>query len=170
MFDPTIFDNLKVVVEGAVYDRDLEGELTVINRKDMIDLATMSRHYLITFKLPDQTRACCSWELASTVSQLSSELLVLNKEKMGCSTEITFKMDLDQSSGDVTGLQSIVSNVWGDREIKTKIISDFPETGQNEVEIKLIFNRTIQEEDIDDLLDMFHYMEKTLHLLQANGY
>lgn len=36
MFDPTAFDNLKVIVEGAVYDFDLHGDILVTDRKDMI--------------------------------------------------------------------------------------------------------------------------------------
>ena len=32
MFDPTIYENLKVVFEGAVYDLDLDGHLTVGDR------------------------------------------------------------------------------------------------------------------------------------------
>ncbi len=34
MFDPTAFDNLKVIVEGAVYDFDLHGDILVTDRKD----------------------------------------------------------------------------------------------------------------------------------------
>ncbi|MDF0725751.1 hypothetical protein PY093_03360 [Cytobacillus sp. S13-E01] len=39
MFDPTIFDNLKVVIEGEVYDLDLTGDFLVTNRSDSIDIA-----------------------------------------------------------------------------------------------------------------------------------
>lgn len=47
MFDPTAFDNLKVIVEGAVYDFDLHGDILVTDRKDMMDLASLSRIYHI---------------------------------------------------------------------------------------------------------------------------
>ncbi|MBM7663242.1 hypothetical protein JOC85_004113 [Bacillus mesophilus] len=171
MFDPTIFDNLKVVIEGAIYDRDLEGELEVINRKDVVDLARMSRHYQVTFKLLNHTGTYCSWELSSSVSQLSNELLATpNISKRGCTTDITFFLDLQEVDLKLKDLQVLVSNVWGDREIKIRVISEFPKTTTNQVEMKLLFNRTIHEDDIDDLIHMFHHMEKTLHLLQANGY
>lgn len=49
MFDPTAFDNLKVIVEGAVYDFDLHGDILVTDRKDMMDLASLSRIYHISF-------------------------------------------------------------------------------------------------------------------------
>ncbi|KPV55085.1 periplasmic component, partial [Paenibacillus sp. A3] len=43
MFDPTIFDNLKVVLEGHLYDLDAEQTIRVIGREDFIDLASMKR-------------------------------------------------------------------------------------------------------------------------------
>lgn len=53
MFDPTAFDNLKVIVEGAVYDFDLHGDILVTDRKDMMDLASLSRIYHISFQLTE---------------------------------------------------------------------------------------------------------------------
>lgn len=47
MFDPTIYDNLKTVLEGACYDLDAEGEFLVTGREDLVDLASYSR----TFRL-----------------------------------------------------------------------------------------------------------------------
>jgi hypothetical protein len=52
MFDPTIFDNWKVVVEGAMYDLDREGEAEVIAREDLMDLAGLSRSFRIGVRLP----------------------------------------------------------------------------------------------------------------------
>lgn len=56
MFDPTVFDNLKTVLEGAVYDLDLEGVILVINRNDLVDLAHFSRTYKITFQLQEYSQ------------------------------------------------------------------------------------------------------------------
>lgn len=53
MFDPTVFDNWKVVVEGALYDADREGALIVVGREDLIDLAAMSRSFRISAALPE---------------------------------------------------------------------------------------------------------------------
>ncbi|MBR8645431.1 hypothetical protein KEH51_18565 [[Brevibacterium] frigoritolerans] len=56
MFDPTAFENMKVVLEGAVYDRDFIGDILVINRDDIVNLSTMSRSYKIEMELKKQTR------------------------------------------------------------------------------------------------------------------
>ena len=36
MFDPTAFENLKVIVEGAVYDFDLHGGTTRFNLTEKV--------------------------------------------------------------------------------------------------------------------------------------
>lgn len=52
MFDPTAFDNLKVVFEGAVYDLDLSGDIQILDRKDLFDFAHYDRCYQIRYSLP----------------------------------------------------------------------------------------------------------------------
>ncbi|WP_027415635.1 hypothetical protein [Aneurinibacillus terranovensis] len=54
MFDPTIFENVKVALEGAVYDFDFSGDILVTSRHDRVDLALMSREYRIGFRLKEQ--------------------------------------------------------------------------------------------------------------------
>ena len=49
LFDPTAYENLKVVFEGIVYDYDLNEEITIIERNDYINLADMSRTYNLSF-------------------------------------------------------------------------------------------------------------------------
>ena len=54
MYDPTIFDNLKVAFENQVYDLDnLENEITITNRIDRMDFAVMGREFTIEFTLVD---------------------------------------------------------------------------------------------------------------------
>lgn len=58
MFDPTVFDNLKVVLEGCVYDYDLEDKIVVTGRNDIVDLATLTRTFSIRFmrRRPDESQ------------------------------------------------------------------------------------------------------------------
>ena len=61
MFDPTIFDNMKVILEGYVYDLDFAGKIVVTGRMDRIEMSTMSRTYGIRFK--EQGDGECSAEV-----------------------------------------------------------------------------------------------------------
>jgi hypothetical protein len=171
LFDPTIFDNLKVVVEGAVYDKDLEGDIKVIDRRDIIDLANMSREYIICFQLLDQFQSKCTWQLSSTIGQLANELLAsTDHSKSGCTTAVKFNVQLPNEEHEFQTIESLISSVWGDRDIEITVLSSLPTTGFVQMKLKIKFNRIILEEDIDDLMIMFDYMEKTLQLLQQNGY
>ena len=51
LFDPTAFENIKVVIEGEIYDRDLSGEIFVTDRNDWFNSAKLSRKYEISFGL-----------------------------------------------------------------------------------------------------------------------
>ncbi|GAA3327145.1 hypothetical protein GCM10020331_065930 [Ectobacillus funiculus] len=76
MFDPTVFENLKVVAEGAVYDLDLAGAILVTNRRDVIDLASMSRTYSIAFMLRDaEYDITALFSLTADVKNLAGEIL-----------------------------------------------------------------------------------------------
>ncbi|MFZ3590905.1 hypothetical protein ACOI1C_17015 [Bacillus sp. DJP31] len=171
MFDPTIFDNLKVVIEGAVYDQDLEGRLNVIDRSDRIDLAIMSRKFYLFFQLPNQTRSTCRWELTSTLDQLSNEILAKSDlTGQGCSTNVEFTVKVPQEEHLLQMIQTIMDNVWGDRNKEYTLLSPYPLLKDVQFKVKITFDRVIYEEDIDDLLLMFSFMEDTLKLLQQNGY
>jgi len=63
MFDPTAFDNLKVVLEGAGYDFDLGGEIDIVDRKDLFDFAHYERKYQIQYRLKGTQGASVRLEL-----------------------------------------------------------------------------------------------------------
>ena len=49
MFDPTAFENMKVVMEGIFYDKDLSGEIIILDRNDIMNIAKLSRTYDLSF-------------------------------------------------------------------------------------------------------------------------
>jgi hypothetical protein len=89
MIDPTVFDNLKVVIEGYIYDLDLEREIAVIDRRDIVDLASMSRKYTIIFEGLKTRNRSVSIEIDMPHHELSAELLQ-TKEKPGCIVRVSF--------------------------------------------------------------------------------
>ncbi|NCU17249.1 hypothetical protein [Pallidibacillus pasinlerensis] len=76
MFDPTAYENIKVVFEGIVYDYDLNGDIAIIERNDLINLADMSRIYNLTFinKNDRQKLITMRIELQANFQQLVAEL------------------------------------------------------------------------------------------------
>ncbi|MFD1738431.1 hypothetical protein ACFSCX_18060 [Bacillus salitolerans] len=171
MFDPTIFDNVKVVMEGAVYDKDLDGVLNVIDRKDFVNLAEMSRHYSISFAIYDHPSSYCKWQLSSDVRQLSNEILrPYDKSEQGCLTSIEFSILVTMNEQEWKGIEEIISNHWKGRNISLEIRIPYPLEENVRLHATVHFDRIIMEEDIDDLVEMLTFMLNTLHSLREHGY
>lgn len=171
MFDPTIFDNVKVVLEGAVYDEDLDGKIKVVDRKDYVNLAEMSRDYSISFKLKDDSLSTCKWLLSSNTLQLSSEILdIKEKTKLGCVTSIEFFVTVEMREAEYTSIKELISSMWKQREVIVQLKVPFPFEKYVKLQASVLFNRIILEEDIDDLIEMLQYMITTLQALENKGY
>lgn len=162
MFDPTVFDNLKVVIEGDLYDLDLEGKIQIVDRKDRIDLATMSRSFSMEITLDGSVFGEIT--LSSDIENISGELLRLN-EKPGCRVKLNFRKTARPEADietEVWNWRGLLSQIWGEREICFFSTINH----ENKEEIKLTaevgFSRLIHEENIDDLRDMLTYMVKSL--------
>ncbi|KHF29150.1 hypothetical protein LR68_02142 [Anoxybacillus sp. BCO1] len=91
MFDPTIFDNLKTVVEGAVYDLDTNDELiAIIDRSDIVDLAKFTRAYALSFQLRHAHQLTCTISLEMTLQHIANELLHEDVTNAGCTVTVSF--------------------------------------------------------------------------------
>jgi hypothetical protein len=168
MFDPTAFDNLKTVLEGAVYDLDLEGEIVVIDRHDLVDLAHFSRTYTITFRLAsDHTPyVSCTIRLEMDLEQIAKELL-RQAVRPGCTLTITFSLPIRQTAA-CSHIESALRRVWGEERIIRQTLShEFPhETRSYRNEATIEFGRLIYEENVADLQAMIPYMITSLEQLQ----
>ena len=80
MFDPTAFENMKVVMEGIFYDKDLSGEIIIVDRNDFINTAKLSRSYDLSFQLPlaKKEKVTCKFTLSAELENLTAELLQIS--------------------------------------------------------------------------------------------
>ncbi|MEI5907277.1 hypothetical protein WAK64_09425 [Bacillus spongiae] len=161
MFDPTAFDNVKVVLEGALYEADLEGSIAVINRQDLVDLARMSREYRITFQLSHVKGVNVELTLSSTLSMLSSELLMLSNQQSGANLKLTYRIDEKTELG--AKLERILKRCWGNRLFE-KIEYRSSESGKK-LFYKHVFNRPILEDQVDDLIALSEKSIQSLEML-----
>ncbi|MGM0921541.1 MAG: hypothetical protein ACQEWW_10010 [Bacillota bacterium] len=165
MFDPTAFDNLKVVLEGAIYDADLGGVITVIGRKDLVDLAAMSRCYQNTFQLKEGNKTVSAeFQLSMSLSQLSGELLKTSAVPE-CEVILTFQAC---SSSAETPVKSIVEELWGVYSITHQISYKVPFEHYRHT-FKVHFNRLIGEEQVDDLITMTDHAIDTLEKIKEGA-
>lgn len=170
MFDPTVYENLKVVLEGAVYDLDLAGSILVTDRQDWVNLATMSRTYRIAFRLadaadesdplasaePSEAPLTAEAVLSTELSDLAGEILELPDAAPGCSLEISFRMELAPGADPARlcpDIEAALKRIWGERfEIRQTLSYEFGSAHMpSENRIQVLFGRRFGEDVAEDL-------------------
>lgn len=117
MFDPTIYENLKVVVEGELYDRDSDGEIAIINREDIVNLATMSRSYLVTFTLKNSPQLfTATIKLNATANDLYREILTENQQ-IGCKLILFLQGPIKDIVKTPALIEDLLADKWNKRPI-----------------------------------------------------
>lgn len=111
MYHPSVYDNLKVVLEGAIYDLDFSGEIEIVNRKDLLDHAIMERNYSVDFvvsTIGELMRGNIS--LTSTLEDLAMEKLNDNPDGAGSKLSVCIQTPVYEIETDCKQIQSILKN------------------------------------------------------------
>nr|WP_263325993.1 hypothetical protein [Neobacillus sp. Marseille-Q6967] len=168
MFDPTAFDNMKVVLEGALYDLDLSGKIVVTDRNDLMNMAKMSRSFDVSFKLNSPKKVTAKLQLESQLIHLAAELLPENiaKEQSGCLVKLKFFHEGISDESLLNDIQKLMLEIWGNtRNIQQSIVM-YPFGSKVENRITVEFDRIVGEEQMDDLIEMIDFIMTTLDQLQ----
>jgi hypothetical protein len=170
MFDPTAYDNLKTVIEGQLYDRDLEGTIDILNRRDLFDSSTMSREFHLVFALRNQQNAQITFSMYASLKNLAAELLELEDKihLIGAKISLTINVRHENNRETIWMLQDLLQRIWGEEHFIKQEISYDPFRSDNIVNnyISIDFSRLVTEGDMDDLVSMTDYMLATLAGLQ----
>lgn len=170
MFDPTAFENMKVVIEGAIYDRDLDGEILVIDRNDLVNLAKISRIYEVTFALSGKHSVTCTFRLKAELENLAAELLpsVFSRPKAGAHAEICFSLEHADIPFVHQWIDGEIKKIWGEDRDYEQIVRYDPFLDKKLIkkEINLSFQRLIYEDQMDDIEEMIDHMLLTLERLE----
>ncbi|MEH7276733.1 hypothetical protein [Neobacillus vireti] len=168
MFDPTAFDNMKVVIEGALYDLDLEGKIAVIDRNDFVNTAKMSRSFELYFTLPD-SHVTALIEIRSELMNLAAELLTnFNFQKEpGCYIKLQFLHQGITNKVHLKNILSILIDIWGDtRKISQSITINHSESTTHNVN-SIVLDRLVREDQMEDMVELIDTMVLTLEQLQS---
>ncbi|WHX39026.1 hypothetical protein QNH36_15200 [Mesobacillus sp. AQ2] len=172
MFDPTAFENIKVVIDGEIYDRDLSGEIKVVDRNDWINSAKLSRKYEICFTVSgyNEKEIAATLTLEAGLENLSAELLGSGGANplAGCIVDISFSLLLRKEVQVYQSIQEELEDIWGkEREIVQSLqVSPLAESEWIKNNARVSFNRLVYEEQIDDLTEMIDYMIDSLNKLK----
>lgn len=166
LFDPTIFDNLKVVIEGAVYDLDAVGVILVTNRSDRVELATMSRYYGIQFREQDSNgEGTAEVQLFAETEDLVAEIFEMEDRFTGCRLKIRFETTIVNPDQECPTIKELLEEIWENNpQIIQQITVTYGEDPQIlKNRITLDFGRKINEQQIED---MGTFIDHVLHSLQ----
>jgi hypothetical protein len=162
MFDPTIYENMKIVIEGAIYDLDLAGSILVTSRSNNVELATMSRSYNIQFKLLGLGDILAEVCLAASTEDLAAEILEKSSlSTPGCTMQISFLMHVADVDEDCTAVQHLLFDIWGHScSLSQKLSFVFGKSQQTSYknEILLDFGRKFSENVIDDIPSILEHV------------
>jgi len=170
LYDPTIFENLKVAFENQVYDLDnLDRKVTITNRVDRMDFAIMARDFAIQFTLVDQPDVTAEIVLRASVNDLAGEILELLSQNLGCSLLIRFNKRVQNVAIQCKQIEQALNIIWETDIQLTQTVSFVYEqeasTDQNLIEVK--FKSKINEEHMGDIADFLDHVLESLEVLNA---
>ncbi|MGG1633076.1 hypothetical protein MHH56_21010 [Paenibacillus sp. FSL K6-3182] len=169
MFDPTVYENLKVVFENQLYDLDtLDRKIDIINRVDRLELAVMSREFMLEFKLAEYAGVSAEIQLTASLKDLAAEILELTGETPACSLRIRFFMEVTDVATQCSQIKQVMQRIWEPDIEPTQTISylfgtELP-TYSNVIELG--FSRKIGEEQMEDIPELIDHVLKTLMKLK----
>lgn len=171
MFDPTAFDNMKVVIEGALYDLDLAGEIVITDRNDIVNMAKMSRSFDVHFQQPSTKQAIVTakLEIRADLINLTAELLPnsLSQKQAGCIIRLQFYHHGITDEAQLKKIKEIFNDIWGETRQISLSVTLTPSKSLVQNCISIEFDRLISEDQMDDLVEMIEFMMKTNEQLQS---
>ncbi|RSK27315.1 hypothetical protein EJF36_10700 [Bacillus sp. HMF5848] len=167
-FDPTAFDNLKILIEGSVYDFDLSGRIYIKNRSDLIDLANMSRTYKIEVACHKKNSLNTATLILSTnLQELSKELLHQSSTKFGCNFKILYSSKSTHYEMASYRIRKIVKHHFDEQyTVLQNIMFQSHHSDKTEevytITTEAILNTLLYEEDVEDIPYIINNVISTL--------
>ena len=168
MYDPTIFDNLKVAFENQVYDLDnLNRKIKIVNRIDRMDFSIIKRDFAIEFTMAEQQDVTAEICLEASLEELAAEILEEQGKNPGCSLRIRFKKLIQNVTKDCLQIEKSLIGIWGSDFKLTQTLSFVygKEASTFLDNIELSYHHKINEDHMGDIADFIDQVLETLKIL-----
>lgn len=166
MFDPTVFDNLKVAFENELYDWDnLEQRIAISGRKDTVELSVMEREFKLQFHLPDAREIKGEVRLYASLRNLAAEILEQSEIEPSCLLSVYFYMAVEEEK--CQEIDELLREIWEPAVTISQTLSYvYGEQASKKMNtIELDFIRHINEEQMGDIPELVQYMIESLEKL-----
>jgi hypothetical protein len=177
MFDPSIFDNLKVVVEGELYDLERDGAIQIANRQDLLDLAGMSRTFSMCFHLPGCAGNQAELRLYSELRDFAFELanLRITDFRPGCALQLVYRLeDWQPDESQLRSLQQLIYTLWKDEiSLRQQLVIPYSSDGSQDekwvtrYEAILTYKQKVDESHITQIRPFLEHAIEALNHLQT---
>lgn len=170
MYDPTVFENLKVAFENRVYDLDtIEQEIRIVNRSDLMDFAILARKFTIQFTLFNLEDVSAEINLEASLRDLADEIFETPGETPGCSLILRFQKHVQRKTEQCELIEEVLSDIWENEVLVVQTLSfTYGEDAPgylNNIEVK--FRTKINEENMLEIPDFLHSVLDALRVLHA---
>ncbi|MFB1097253.1 MULTISPECIES: hypothetical protein [Bacillaceae] len=168
MFDPTVFDNLKVAFENQLYDLDnLDKEITIVSRHDRMEMATMSREFRLGFTLQENAEVTAEICLEASLRDLADEILEEPEKNPGCTLRLFFYMTVEEPDTECPEIESILTQIWTPPSRPEQTLQYTYDKQQkhyqNTAEVR--FDRKVNENQMEDLPNLIDHILDSLEAL-----
>ncbi|WP_062110163.1 hypothetical protein [Bacillus niameyensis] len=168
MYDPTVFENLKVAFENHVYDLDnLDCAITIGNRVDRMDFSILTREFAIQFSKLDQPNVTAEIVLEAKLEDLAGEILELPNSNFGCSLMLRFCKKVEEVDIQCSKIEQTLNGIWEDEiEISQTLSFNYKQEAsgyENTIEVK--FKQKMNEENMSEIGEFLHHVLITLDML-----
>jgi hypothetical protein len=165
VYDPTIFDNLKVAFENQLYDLDnLTGQIQITHRTDRLEMSVMSREFSLQFQLNDRQKITAEIRLEASLKDLAAEILELSGETPACALRLFFYMPIENVSTQCEQIEAILHDIWQPElppiQNLSFVYAQVPVIYMNKIELR--FHRKINEEQMGDIPMIIGHALRTL--------
>lgn len=168
MFDPTVYDNLKVGFENHLYDLDnLDEIIQITDRKDRLEMAIMSREFVLQFCLRNHPEVTGKVVLRTSLGELAAEILEMPGGHPGCSLELRFSMLIQEPETQCPVIRSILQQSWPEQRTRQNIQYTFGDQPiAYRVSAEVHFDRSVNEDQMGDIPELCDHMIHALNQLR----
>jgi len=165
VFDPTVFENLKVGIENHMYDLDkLSSDIRITARVDRLDLATLSREFALFFESNLCRGITAEIRLEAALVDLASEILAIPDANPGCSLILRFHTKLSDPTQLCQRIEAVLQEIWQSQQQILQTISfvfgQEPAVYSNTIELN--FSRKINENQMGDIPELAKHILQTM--------
>lgn len=168
MYDPTIFENLKVAFENHVYDLDnIDHQIHITNRMDRMDFSVLAREFAIQFKLVKQQSVTAEIVLKASLEELAGEILETSEKHLGCSLFLRFYKQIENVDLQCKEIEQVVSSIWENEIQLTQTLSFVYEQEDSSYldTIEVEFIHKINEDHMEDIAEFLKHILDTMEVL-----